>query len=356
MTDSKPVRIVRILWIVLFLVFCLIPSLGMLFTGETKSSANEILSPKPTVMKRNGSFNIDVLKDTSDYFSDRFAFRKPLLTAWAQLNADLFHSSAEEQVVLGREGWLYFQPTMDDYMGRSMSEEDLDHAAAYLLSLQQEAESRGAVFLFTIAPNKNSLYPDYMPSYVPSGHTSSNAEKLKSYLVKYGVHYLDLFEIFSREDDTLYYRTDSHWTNRGAALAADSILAAMGETSSYYSGPFIPGDPHVGDLYEMLFPYGKETEESQQYSSGFSYTLSEDPGGGNAMKISSANENRDGTLLCWRDSFGISLYPFLADSFGNSLFLRSSNYDMNEIEKTGADFVLIELVERNLPQLATASK
>ena len=353
-TDSKADVIVRILWIVLFLALCLIPSAGMLFAGETKPAANEILAQRPAIVRKDGSFNTKVLSDTSDYLSDRFAFRKPLVTAWSRLNAALFHSSVEEQVVLGSDDWLYYTPTLDDYMGRSMSEEELERAAFYLASLQNEAESRGARFYFTIAPNKNSLYGEHMPSFIPAEHASSNAERIKPYLQKYGVNYVDLFEAFSAHDETLYYHGDSHWTDRGAALAADTLLSAMKKTSAYFSGPFDFGEPHKGDLYEMLFPTGNEREESERYAPGFDYVLSADPNGGNALKISSSCGGRGGTLLCWRDSFGISLYPYLADSFENAVFLRSASHDLSEIEKTGADTVLLELVERNLKQLAEA--
>ena len=163
-----------------------------------------------------------------------------------------------------------------------------------------------------------------------------------------------MFEAFSAHDETLYYHGDSHWTDRGAALAADTLLSAMKKASAYFSGPFDVGEPHKGDLYEMLFPTGNEREESERYAPGFDYVLSADPNGGNALKISSSCGSRGGTLLCWRDSFGISLYPYLADSFENAVFLRSASHDLSEIEKTGADTVLLELVERNLKQLAEA--
>ena len=352
--NQKPGRALWVVLIVLFLVLSLLPWLGMYLFGESKASANEILASKPVLVDRDGRLNTRVLNDTSDYIADRFAFRQKLVTVWSALNAKLFHSSAEEQVVLGTQGWLYYEPTIDDYIGRSMSAEELEHAAAYLASLQRAAESRGARFVFTIAPNKNSLYAENMPSYIPANHGGSNAECLKPYLEEYSVNYIDLFSVFEGNEEVLYYRTDSHWTDRGAALAADALLGAMAVESNFFSGPFSTGGGHRGDLYEMLYPAGKELEESEEYEKGFSYTLSGDPKGGNALKIVSSNEGKEAVLLCWRDSFGISLYPYLAESFGEASFLRSGSYDMTMIDKTGADVVLIELVERNLPTLAEA--
>lgn len=356
MSDKKFIsgRALQIVLIALFLALSLLPSLGMIVFGPSESSANEILASKPAIIAKDGRFNKNILSDVSDYIADRFAFRQSFVTAWSRLNAAVFRSSAEEQVVLGKNGWLYYTPSVDDYMGRAMSVDELKHAAAYLASLQQTAESRGAAFVFTIAPNKNSLYAQNMPSYIPEDHNASNAERLKPWLDEYGVNYVDLFSVFSERGEVLYYRTDSHWTERGAALAADALLQAADRPSSYFDGPFAAGEGHRGDLYEMLYPKGKELEENELYMPGFSYTLRDDPNGGNAMRIRSLCDGRDGTLLCWRDSFGISLYPYLADSFGSATFLRSANYDPAMIDKTGASVVLVEIVERNLTQLAEA--
>ena len=345
----------QITLITLFLVLSLLPVLAMLVVGQTQPSANEILSSKPQLVRRDGSINTAVLNDFSDYIADRFAFRKQLVTAWSGINSALFRSSAEDQVVLGREDWLFFEPTLDDYMGRSMSENELRAAASYLAALQNDAESRGAQFYFTIAPNKNSLYGSYMPAYIPENHAASNAERIKPYLEEFGVNYVDLFSVFSERGEVLYYHGDSHWTARGAALAADRMLEAMGKSTSYFEGTFIEDEPHKGDLYEMLYPVGEGRETSEKPAGGFSFTLASDPNGGNAMKIVSSCEGENGSLVCWRDSFGISLYPYLADSFENAVFLRSSDYDMEMIDTSGADVVLIEIVERNLKNLAAAA-
>lgn len=346
--------LICIVFIVLFVILCLIPSVGMFFAAQEQASANEILALPPSFTAADGNFNTHLLRDTSDYVADRFAFRKKLVNAWSVLNAAVFKTSAEKQVVLGKEGWLYYEPTLNDYMGRSMSDAELECAAKALFALQRSAEEKGACFVFTIAPNKNSLYGEQMPSYIPSAHDSSNAARLRPYLERYGVRYVDLFSVFSSEEDTLYYRTDSHWTERGAALAADALLSGMGKTSDYFNGPFSPGGGHLGDLYDMLYPTGNFRETSDLYVPGFSFTLDGDPKGGNALKIRTSCAGRSGRLLCWRDSFGISLYPYLSDSFEEAVFLRSTQYDPELIDSFGADYVLLEIVERNLAQLAVS--
>ena len=98
-----------------FFIMCLIPSCGMLFFGESKAGANEVLAKFPDPVDKNGSFNIDYLSGISDWAGDRFAFRQEMITAWSWLNAGLFRTSAEDKVIIGDNGWLFYSESIDDY-------------------------------------------------------------------------------------------------------------------------------------------------------------------------------------------------------------------------------------------------
>ena len=334
--------------IALFLILCLIPSLGMAVVGESEAAANEVLAKFPAFLDKSGKPDSGYLAKISDWASDRFAFRQELITAWSVLNSALFRTSVEDKVVIGKSVWLYYAETLDDYTGVCMDDAKLEAAARNLSLMQEYAESKGAEFLFTIAPNKNSIYPGYMPDHIPHADTQGNAERLIPLFEEYDVRYADLFSAISDTDEVLYFKTDSHWDSKGAALAADVILSGLGRDSAYFSSAFTDGDEHTGDLYEMLYPAGKFTETDRKYTRGFSYTTAKDPNGGNAINIESSSEAGSGRLLCWRDSFGVALYPYLAESFHDARFSRSATYDLIRIETDRADAVLIEIVERNI--------
>ena len=149
----------------------------------------------------------------------------------------------------------------------------------------------------------------------------------------------------------LYYRTDSHWTAEGAALAADALLTALNRESSFAAGPFSESGTHIGDLYQMLYPVGKGREAELAYSPGFTYETASDPRGGNAITIRTSAWGRTGSLYCRRDSFGIALYPYLAEAFGTAEFSRSADYSPEAFSGLDADAVILEIVERNLSLL-----
>jgi len=268
-------KTLSLIFTVLFLAVCLVPGLGLLLTGGADAAANEILPAAP-VIAADGDFNPDFLAETADYVNGRFSFRLEGITAWAKLNAALFRTSTAENVLLGRDGWLFYAPTIHDYTGDApMTARELYCAARTLYLLQEYAENRGGDFLFTAAPNKNTLYPEYMPARTRLGSVS-DMDALYALLGDMGVSYLDLRDIFSQEDEPLYFKTDSHWNAKGAALAADALLAALSRESNYFSGTVSAGNTHRGDLYEMLYPAGKELEEDFTYAPGFSFTANTD--------------------------------------------------------------------------------
>ena len=337
-------------FIALILALCMIPSLGMLVSEPEEAGANEVLTRMPELKDAEGNWNTDYLTGLKDYAEDHFFLRQSMISAWSALNVELLRTSISDSVILGRDGWLYYEGSLNDYTGAELlSDRDIWSAARNLALMKEYAESQGARFLFTIAPNKNSLYPERMPSFtVFSGER--NAVRLAAALEEQGVAYLDLFSVIGGEADTLYFTQDSHWNSKGAALGADAINAALGRTSSYYNGPFTAQAVHLSDLYEMLFPTGTWLEDDQVYSGELSFEYEAPIRSPENITIMTAKEG-DGSLLMFRDSFGNLLYPYLANSFGSALFSRSTDYRLDFIAQRSAGYVVVELVERNLNYL-----
>ena len=156
-------KLPAILFVAVFFVICVVPTIGFFLFGPAEAGANERLAAKPSLTQRDGSLNTEFLAELSDYFAGRFFLRQEMITANNGVTA-LLASSAEEDVILGKNGWLYYADTLDDYTGAApMSDWEL-YAAAKNLSLMQRCCEAGYVdFLFTLAPNKNSLYSENMP-------------------------------------------------------------------------------------------------------------------------------------------------------------------------------------------------
>lgn len=335
----------------LILLVCLIPSLGMLLAPrESEAGGNQTLSALPSPRDREGNLNTAYLSQLQDYGSDNFFLRQEMITAWSALNAKALRSSITEDVVLGGDGWLYYGQTLPDYAGTApMTDRELFSAARNLALISEYCESQGARFLFTAAPNKSSLYPEHMPGLTASRQLH-NAERLAAELERQGVDYLDAFALFREQEETLYFQTDSHWNSKGAALAADAVNEALGRSSGYFDGPFRPEAIHKGDLYDMLYPVGDGLENDQVYAGGLDFEYDAPIRSAENLTIMTHGGGK-GSLLMFRDSFGNLLYPYMADSFDAALFSRSMPYRLDLVSQREADYVVAELVERNLRYL-----
>ena len=336
---------------VLFFLLCLIPSLGMLLPQrEGAAGGNQALSRSPSLRNAEGNWNSEYLSQIQDYAGDNFFLRQDMITAWSALNAKVLGSSITEDVVLGSDGWLYFADTLPDYAGLApMTEREIFSAARNLALISEYCGSQGAEFLFTVAPNKNSLYPEHMPA-VPRNDSRSNADRLAESLAREGVGCLDLFSLFRGQAETLYFKTDSHWNGKGAALAADAVNEALGRSSNYFDGPFTPEERHKGDLYDMLYPAGDGLESDLVYGETLDFSYDAPIRSAENLTIMT-HGGGEGSLVMFRDSFGNNLYPYLADSFGAALFSRSMPYRLDLAAQREADYVAAELVERNLRYL-----
>lgn len=336
-----------------FFAACLLPAVGMLLPERT-AAANQALAPPPSPTKPDGSWNLDFLQDTTDYIGDHFALRQELITAQAALEAGIFRSSAEDSVLLGRDGWLFYRETLPGYLHTEALTERQLYGTAHTLALVREyAAGQGAELLFTVAPNKCSLYPEQLPAVGTPLDSAGDIDRLRPLLEQEGVPYVDLFAAFRAQPDVLYHRLDSHWNARGAALAHDTLTAALGRDNPFFPGSYQVTRSHRGDLYEMLYPTGTELDENIVFDRPFTFTHVKEPRSPEDQRIETANPARPGTLLMFRDSFGNSLYPFMADSFGHAVFSRAMPYQLSMLDEAGADTLLIEIVERNLDWLAT---
>ncbi len=337
-----------ILFIALFFLGCLVPSVGMLIDGPSEAAANEPPAVAPKLKNYDGTWNHEVLGDLRDYLGDGFFLRLECITGWDTICARVFKTSANEDVILGPDGWLFYGTAVNDITGANQMSDRAIWATARSLALMQEyAESQGAVFVFTSPCGKYTLYPGHVPDYVTVA-PGSNRERLAAALADQGVNYADLYAAFSAVEEELYWQWDSHWNAKGAALAADTILAAAGMKSDWFAGPFTPEVNHSGDLYNMLFPRGTALETDYIWSPGFTFDHTSNFNSYDDITITTETPGGTGSLLMFRDSSGRNLYPYMAESFGTAYFSRLNNYRLDLIAQQEADVVVAELAERTL--------
>lgn len=311
------------------------------------------LAAFPALFTEDG-LNRDYLSELGGYFEDHFAFRQHLISINSALHEKLFGVSASEQVILGKNGWMYYAGTMNDYLGRrTLSDRGVENAAYNLKLMQDYVESKNSRFLLAIAPNKNSVYDENMPYYCRRGEGETDLDRLLAALAEKGVHTFDLREAFLKEDGVLYLPQDSHWDNRGAALVYSQVMRRFGlPFTDYASVPFERRCDHNGDLAQLLYPLGGRPEENVYYQKEWRYRFVGENTDPMDSLIETEQPDASGVLLCYRDSFGSSLIPFFSDSFRTALYSRLVPYDLADLDRYRPDYTLLERAERTIAAFA----
>ena len=164
---------------------------------------------------------------------------------------------------------------------------------------------------------------------------------------------MDLKSVFQEQEEVLYHKRDSHWNNKGASLAADAMLDALGKLHiSYTNDDYEIRKDFIGDLDKMLYPEALTPEEEIYYEKGFSWSYVEEVESNFAPRISTTGSLASGSLVMYRDSFGNALLPFLAGAYGKAYFSRGIPYQLSDLDACQADTVIVERAERFLPEMA----
>jgi hypothetical protein len=346
-----------IIFTILCMVMMVFPFAGLLISGiDTESESGEE-SVLPELKSESGGVNLDILSDWGDYFTENFAFRKGYVSVNAKLYGSIFNASVTDQVLLGTDGWMFYTNTLNDYTStHTATDRGINNSIHNLELISDYTESCGSIFLLTIAPNKNSLYDENMPYYYNKGEGENTYDKLEKKLEGSDINYVNLYAAFENEDDVLYLKQDSHWNNKGAALAFQTIMDAAGlEHENYDDMSYEVRADHTGDLAEMIYPHNYELEENIYYDKDWSYSYVGEVTDNMDDWIETTSSKNDNVLLMYRDSFGESLLPFFADEFGTAYFSRLVPYNLNNITSYNPDYVIIERVERRLTSFAESA-
>lgn len=359
--DGPVRRVLLTAFIVLFFALTLIPVTGMIFELGGENNENRALAEMPslTVTERghtriNGSFSPQFER----YIADNFGYRQEIVSGWSAMMYRVFASSAVNNVMVGQDGWLFYASTRADYEGSApYSDRTVFRIAKTVELLNRCAEDSGAVFAFTVAPNKATIYPDQLPAQLIRSE-STNLDRVSSLLKDSGC-YIDLTVPMTALRDSgtqSYYKLDSHWTNAGALEAYRTITAHFadripGMDVPDYSGISTQPTTHNGDLSTMLIPQfpNPESELSPIYEESFT---AESPITNRlAVDIRTANPEGFSSLHMMRDSFGSALIEPFSDAFGRVRYDRALPYNLRGAVEEQYKLILLELVERNLIEL-----
>jgi len=342
-----------VLYCAVFFAICAFFSLGLLLGEGVAGSVDR--DTVPALVNEEG-LNQKIGTEYEKWFSENFAFRDSVVDLFSSLKETLL-LEGNDQVVVGKENFLFFGDTTADYLGQSvLTAEEIDAIAEGLASLQEKARAQGADFLFVCAPNKNTIYGSMMPDRFLKGEGATNMDLLYAALREKGVAYLDLRPILTKaaNEELIYHKRDSHWNGRGAEIAFGAVAEHFGFSMADLTGrgPYVTQD-FEGDLDALMFPGETRYDENvtyefeglYAYTSAFSTPMD---------LVITARGGGEGKLLMFRDSFANAWIPYAASSCREIRLERATPYRTQYIDSMKPDYVVVEIAERNLYTLTEA--
>jgi len=369
----------RYLLALVFVSALLLPS-GVEFARLTgllnrdNRGVSQIIADGARTVRRTGRWrqllDIDQMRkwseSTQKRFGERYAGRDYLLRLMSLLKFRGFRvSPIPDSVIIGREGWLFLGDSHGDVLRESLGLErfhsdELQKIAKNLADRRAWLAKQGIKYYVAVAPNKHTLYPEYLPKRYDHFRGESKFDQLKKYLRSssdFELIDMKVEMLAVKTQERLFGRSDTHWNDLGALLAARTLLhriqvdfpsIEVRKREDFVEETVII----VPDLIRMLQLDDRHEKRSLRLrgKNGSSAPVISENGGHRPYK--SRIFNRDATsglkVLLFRDSFGIGLVPFVRESFDELLIVFQHDLDKDLVKEEKPDIVITELVERNI--------
>lgn len=272
------------------------------------------------------------------------------------------------KLIVGEDGWLIFtgEGDIQDYQrAEAFTEDELAIFQADLDALSANYAARGITLLVVVVPNKNTIYPERVPSQIKVLGTESRLEQVVSYLrVRGQTQILDLRSMLTaaKAEHEIYYATDTHWNGFGSYLAYVSILKELQKTFPNLAPrpasdfKIVEREPETLDLAAnigtTLLPESKIqfVPQFDQKTNYKSINL-----GGRRLMLSYNADASLPDLVMYYDSFFFTVNPMLGEHFHQGAFVQNYSggglWNLSWVDERQPDVVIIEFNERYLEDL-----
>ena len=366
--DSTPhssplMRRTNFVLIVLFMLLLWLPTLDSIFHFDwTKPrSENRAIAAFPKLHPGWEGFQA-YLAGLEAYFNDHFGTRKCLVQWNNKLRWSLFKDKTNRSVLTGKDGWLFFTDArmIDHYSGQlQFTPEQLHDWQMVLERRRNWLARRGIAYLFVIAPDKHTIYPEELPDWLTKVSPQTKVDQFFTYMREHStVPVLDLRDVVrdAKKLGPTYLKTDTHWNCIGGFAAYQLLMQEIARLMPALKLGAMPRESftltntltHGGDLARIL---GVSMTESNAFSMipnlelpVFSQKLP--PEDHPKEPAFSSNPSAKGSLMLYHDSFSGAWNPFLGYHFNQITYLWQYDLDTAWVERDKPDIVVTEMLER----------
>lgn len=214
----------------LIFVFLLLVPAGVWVMGLDLGVRVDRKGLKAPLFVRKAFWDNDYYLSFDQYFKDSFSLRGPLIFAKNWTDYHLFRTTDSRRVHIGTQGWLYDDKSIEDYRKEACKDAPYaEHLFLELYAVEKIVEASGRKFFFSIAPDKSTIYPQFV-GFVPRSDTCDKSlydlflENVTSHPMKSFVRLDHLMKQEKEKHVWLYDKTATQWNSRGARVAAKTFL------------------------------------------------------------------------------------------------------------------------------------
>ena len=356
--------------IILFLLILFAPPLKALLSSDKAWSETEKrkLASFPEI-----SSSLDKLigfpKKFEAYYNDHFGFRDYLIKRYHREMKKRFGITGTMKVITGKEGWYYFAEDylLDDFRGMTpLKKNEIEKFRFKQHKKEKWLADQGIRYLYFIVPNKQTVYPEYLPDYFIKAKGKTRLVQLEEYLKQnYNEPVFNLYPYLynAKKNFRLYDKTDTHWNDYGAYIAYKEIIKRI---SHWFPGEQFKTDyafhesmrqGHAGDLTRMscLSDSMNEMRPVLKNNKFCAESMDLDLKLDNFKPPSKVHLFMKGCkksnlrAVVFRDSFFSALEPFFSENFKEIIYLLKG-YDQEDMNQLltyfHPDIVIEEKIER----------
>lgn len=296
----------------------------------------------------------------NQYFNDHYLFHTEQVNAFHAFRFHVLNEKQYPNLLIGDENWLYYtgENNIKDFECTSrFTKNELDSLVDVLTEWDDRLRSQGIKLYILIAPNKETIYPQYLPEFIKPGWGICRIDQVIKAVSETQLRVLDVRPaLLAAADNTLlYHRTDTHWNDTGALTAAIELLKLIRADFPQTALPAFEQYQQIprefsGDLAGFIPRDNRFIEDATflRLDPQDGFVIVE----GEGRTILSRNQDRDlPSAIVFRDSFADALIPFLAPHFSTAVYVHAFNVNFETIEKEKPDIVIFEIAQRYLTVL-----
>ena len=336
------------------MLFLVLISAGTFLAPDREFSENEnrYLAQKPQISLES-ILNCDFQNGLEEYLNDQILGRD----LWITIKTAIQKAVGDTDIggaYVGEDGYDFEKITEDD-VDEKLVEHNIEQIQKFLETCSETMDKSRLSFL--LVPTSGLILEDKLPANAPLFDQAAIIDEVKDKMQ--GYNFVDVCDaLTAHKEEGVYYRTDHHWTSKGAFVCYEEWCKSMGI-------PFAEEDYTVttvtdtfrGSLYSKILDFDSAYDSIQIYEkagsdASFVVTLDgeEEEGfydydrleekdkylfffGGNYSEVVITNEKSDEgrNLLLIKDSFANAFAPMVAENYDN-VYMVDMRYFRGDIQ------------------------